>query len=85
MVAEIHDLDPVAGRVLRAVDVHVLAIPQDLATVDGMDAGHALDQRGLAGAVVAHERHHLSGVRVEVDAVEGLDRAEALVHPLQLK
>ena len=56
----VDDLDPEAGRVLRAVDVHLAALEEDLPAVVGMRAGDALDQRRLAGAVVADERHHLA-------------------------
>ena len=41
--------------------------------------GEALDQRGLAGAVVADQRGDLSGIDVEVDVVEDVHGAEALV------
>jgi hypothetical protein len=50
-----------------------------------MDAGDALDQRRLAGAVVADEGHHLSGVHMEVHLVQGLDRTEVLGDPTQLQ
>ena len=46
------------------------AVDQDLAGVGGLDAGEDLHQRRLAGAVLAHERVHLAGAEVEVDAVE---------------
>ena len=38
--------------------------------------GDHLGEGGLAGAVVADERHHLVGVHVQVDADEGLDGTE---------
>ena len=50
-----------------------------VAGVEGVDAGDALDQGGLAGAVVADEGGHLAGVDVEVDVVQDLHGAEALV------
>ncbi len=56
----VDDLDPEPRGVLRPVDVDLLALEEDLAAVGGMDAGDALDQRRLAGAVVADERHHLA-------------------------
>ena len=64
-------LDPEAGGVLRPRDVHGLAVEQDLSAVDVVDPGDALDQRRLAGAVVADEGHHLAGVHVEVDLMQG--------------
>ena len=33
-------------------------------------AGHDLDQRRLAGAVLAHERMHFAGLNAEIDAIE---------------
>ena len=48
-----------------------------------LHAGDRLDERRLAGAVVADERDHLTGVDFEVDAGEGLVRAERLAHALQ--
>jgi hypothetical protein len=50
-----------------------------------VDAGNALDQRRLAGAVVAHQRHHLTGVHVEVHLVQGQHRTEVLRDPAQLQ
>ena len=56
----VDDLDPELGRVLRAADRDLLAVEEHLALVHRVDAGDALDQRRLAGAVVADERHHLA-------------------------
>ena len=50
-----------------------------------MDPGDRLDQRRLAGAVVADEADHLAGVDGEVDPVQSLDRAESLAYSLQLE
>jgi hypothetical protein len=81
----VDDLDAERGRVLRPVDGDRVALEEDLALVDRVDAGDALDQRRLAGAVVADERHHLAGGDVEVDLVERLDGAEALRDPPELQ
>ena len=70
----VHDLDAQRGGVLRGVDGDRLALEQDLAGVDRVDADDALDERGLAGAVVADERGHLARVDVEVDVVQDVDR-----------
>ena len=43
-----------------------------------VDAGDVLDQGRFAGAVVADERQDLSGVKLEIDATQRLDRTEAL-------
>ena len=50
-----------------------------------MRAGDALDERRLAGAVVADERHHLAGLDLEVDVGQRLDRAERLAEVADLK
>ena len=74
----IDDLDAKLGGVLRPVDAHRLVFEVDLALIDGMDPGDTLDQRRLAGAVVADERHHLAGADLEVDVSQSLNRAERL-------
>lgn len=43
-----------------------------------LNAGHRLDQRRLAGAVVAEESDRLAGIDVEVHLVDGDRAAEAL-------
>jgi len=48
-----------------------------------VDAGEDLDERRLAGAVVADERDDLARVHVEVDVGERGDRAEMLRDPLE--
>ena len=55
-----------------------LALEEDLAAVGGMRAGDALDERRLARAVVADERHHLAAADLEVDVGERLHRPEGL-------
>ena len=81
----VDDLDPEVRRVLRAVDRDGLAVEDDLAAVGVVDAGDALDQRRLAGAVVTDERHHLTCSHLEVDLGECLDRAEVLRHSPELE
>ena len=81
----VDDLDPELRRVLRPVDVDRLAVEHDLAAVRRVDAGDALDQGRLAGAVVADEGHHLAGPDLEVDLRERLDGAEALRDPVELE
>ena len=74
----VDDLDPEPCCVLGAVDRDRLPVHQHLALVPTVDPGDALDQRRLAGAVVADERHHFAGTYFEVDCGERLHRAEAL-------
>ena len=74
----VDDLDPELRRVLRAADRDRLAVEQHLAVVHPVDAGDALDERRLAGAVVADERHDLARPNLEVDVGQGLHGAERL-------
>ena len=55
----------------RAVDLHRAAVGRQ-------GAGDHVEQRALAGAVLADQRVHLAGREVHVDAVERHRRAEAL-------
>ena len=63
----VHDLDPELAASFGPGDRDLLALEVDLALVDRVDPGDALDQRRLAGAVVADERHHLARAHLEVD------------------
>ncbi len=56
-----------------------LAAPADLALVGLVRAGQHLDQRRLAGAVLAEQAVHLAGADVEVDAAER-PHARELLH-----
>jgi hypothetical protein len=47
-----------------------LAVDGDLAFVGLVDAGQDLDQRRLAGAVLADERRHLARIELERDLVQ---------------
>jgi hypothetical protein len=53
--------------------------------VHRVDAGDALDQRRLAGAVVADERHHLAVAHLEVDVGQRLHGAERLGDSAELE
>ncbi len=54
-----------------------LAGDDDRPAVDRVHAGEGLDESGLAGAVLAHERVDLAAAKAEVDAVEGEHAGEA--------
>ena len=56
----------------------VLAVELDRAAVGAQHAEHAVEERGLAGAVRADEPDPLALVDLEVDVVEGDDAGEAL-------
>ena len=67
------------------MDPDLLAAELEGPRVGRPDAGDGLDQRRLAGAVVADEGDDLAGVDVEVDVLERLHRPEALGDPAQLQ
>ena len=46
-------------------------------------AGHGLDQRRLAGAVVADQADDLVAADREVDVAQGMDSAEIFLHALE--
>ena len=52
----VHGLDAGSARILRAFERDLLAVEQDLTLVRDLGTGEALDQRRLAGAVVADDR-----------------------------
>ena len=62
---------PAAARVERRAEVHRLAVEPDLALVRVQGARERLDQRRLAGAVVADDGEDLARVELEVGAVDG--------------
>ena len=76
---------PCAARVGRLVEVLRLAVEGDLALGGREVAGDDLDQRRLAGAVVAHQPEHLAGLDREIDTLQRLDRAEMLGDALELQ
>ncbi|GDY57626.1 hypothetical protein SVIO_082490 [Streptomyces violaceusniger] len=70
--------DPQVLGVVRAADVEGAALPFEGARVGRFDARDHLDQGGLPRAVVAHQGDDLTGVDLQLDVRERLDRAEAL-------
>ncbi len=56
-----------------------LAVEQDFAVIEGVDAADAFHQRRLAGAVVAERSQNLAATGLEAHIPEGVDRAEALL------
>ena len=68
---------PSADASCGAVMCDPLALEVQLSLVERQVSGQRLDQRGLAGPVVADDRDDLAGVDVEVRSVERPDVAEA--------
>ena len=59
-------LDAGAARIARGAEVHALAVEPDLALVRLQRARERLDQRRLAGAVVADDREDLVGIQLQI-------------------
>ena len=72
-------LDAGAARRRRRVDRDGLAVEEDLAFIERVNAADALDQRRLAGAVVAEQGQHLAAIGLEADILQRMHRAEALL------
>ena len=72
----VNDLDAVPARFDRPVQHDLLAVHAHRAVARQKVAGDHLDQRRLAGAVVAHEADHLACLQRQRDVVDGLDGAE---------
>ena len=73
----VHGRDAGALGVGGAGEDARLAGDGDGAAVDGVDPGERLDEGGLAGAVLSHERVDLAAAEAEVDAVEREHAGEA--------
>ena len=80
-----HHADAELSRLGRAADRHRLALPEDAPLVRRERAVEHLDQRRLAGAVLAEQRVHLAVADIEADVIAGRERAESLGQPLRLE
>jgi hypothetical protein len=70
--------DAVSPREGRAGDLDRLALDTNFAPGRGDRAGENLDQRRLAGAVLAEDGVHLTSPQIEVDVFQGGDAAIVL-------
>ena len=70
--------EPGPGPLVGGPSGDVAAPELDGAAVDGQEPGDAVEERRLAGAVLADEAEDLALPEFEVDAVDGVDAAEAL-------
>ena len=77
------DRDPGGLRLLGVVEDRLLAVEDEPAGVGPVDAGEDLDERRLAGAVLADEAVHLAGEERDVAVLERVDGAEALLGVLE--
>ena len=62
------------------VDVHGLSLVDDFALIHLINAKHALHQRGLAGAILAHQGVHGTGAQLKLSIVQRLHTGERLGH-----
>ena len=72
----VHGGDAGVLRVGRAGEALLVTADADGAGIHRIDPGESLDEARLAGAVLAHERVHLTGPEREVDVVEREDAGE---------
>src|SRR5204863_2145361 len=78
-------LDAEAAALAGIKGEDVLAVELDRASVGAVDAGDGLHQRRLASAIVADQPDHLAGRNGQIDAVQHVDRAEALADAAKRK
>ena len=67
--------------ILRRDRIDQPSVDANLALADAFEARDHREQRRLAAAGRADERDELAGLRLEIDALQHLDRAEALEEP----
>ena len=72
-------------RLHRRNVVDRLAVDGDGSLGDALETGNHPEKRGLAATGRADENDELAGFDLEIDAVDDLDRAEALDHLLQFE
>ena len=65
-------------RIARRVELDRLSEERDVPLVRAIQPGEDVGQRRLAGAVLAQERVHLAGCRLEVHVLVRNDRGEPL-------
>ena len=80
----VDDRDAGVARRVRGVEVDRLAVDEHLAGVAADDAAEHLDERRLAGAVLADQRAHLAGAEAEVAVAQRADGAVGLRGVAQL-
>ena len=78
----VHHADAFVQRVARRVEVHRLAVEEDLALVRPVEARQDVGERRLAGAVLAEQRVHLARGRLEVHVLVGDDAGKPLRDPV---
>ena len=74
-----HQADPARQRVARRCERNRLPVEPQLAAIGLQFTRENLEQRGLAGAVLANDRVRLAGIDREADVAQRVDRAEGFV------
>ena len=69
------------SRSFGATELTSVPVDADLALADALEPGDHGEKRRLAAAGRSDERDEFARPRLEVDALEDLDRAEALAQP----
>ena len=81
----VHHGNAVLQRFLRGAERDRTATEQDLACIGTVDAEQALEQRGLARAVLAHQGMHGMGSDLQLRIVQRLDAGKALIDAAHLQ
>ena len=76
----VNDDDARLLGLLRAVELNFLALVGDGAGILGVDAREHLHQRGLAGAVLAHQRVYFAPANLQIDVIQRVHAREGFVN-----
>jgi C4-dicarboxylate transporter, DctM subunit len=81
----VHRGNAAVAGIARGLEVHRLALDQDLARGRFVHAREQANQGGLAGAVVAQQAQDFAGLHFQVDVMQNVNRAEGLVDAAELE
>ena len=77
----VNDDDARLLRLLGTMEFDFLAFIGDGSGILGVDAREHLHQRGLAGAVLAHQRMHFALANLQIDVIQRVHAREGFVNP----
>ena len=72
-------------RIPGPLEVDLLAVQIHFTLFCLVNPGDDFDECGFAGAILAHQCMHFSGLQLELNFVQRLDAGEDFCNPLQLK
>ena len=75
-------LDSVVTGIVGIGDFHLLSPYENSSGVRLFGSSQNLDQRGLAGAVMAKDAHHFAHAKLDIHVLQCSKSAEALADPL---